>query len=85
MPLTCMICVSSPHVYKTHCLTCCARLVDSARPCKRQANTMLSFIKRESERPRGSRNPPIPPRDIVLDALKNAGTDIEKIQGLKHE
>lgn len=85
MKLTCMMCISNPSVYRTHCLTCCARLVDSARPCKRQANAMLAFIKRESERPHDPRNPPVPPRDMVLDALKKSGTDIAKIQGLKHE
>jgi hypothetical protein len=46
---------------------------------------MLNFIERAAQQPKDPFKPPVPPRDMVLDALKKAGTDLAKIQGLKHE
>jgi hypothetical protein len=47
--------------YQLTCLDCCVRLVDSARPSKRQAAGMLAAIARQ---------PGSPKRADILKALK---------------
>lgn len=47
--------------YDMHCLQCCARLVRSARPVRRQQEAMLAVVTRREGRPS---------RAAVLDELK---------------
>lgn len=51
----------SSGVYEAKCLDCCARLVLSAHPNKRQASVMLAAIERF---------PMAPPRAQVIERLR---------------
>jgi len=38
-------------IYDRNCITCCARLVESARPSRIHQNAMLAFIERGKHSP----------------------------------
>lgn len=44
--MNCVLCTKSGPIYDRNCLTCCARLVESARPSRTQQNAMLAFVGR---------------------------------------
>lgn len=64
--VSCQACESSeqrPHcgLYQFQCLECCARLVLSAHPDKRQASAMLAAIARFKD---------APGRDAILECVR---------------
>lgn len=68
--MTCQACESSkqrPHsgAYRMQCLECCARLVMTAHPDKRQASALLAAIER---------CPGNPGRAAVLESVRQALT-----------